>query len=93
VTAVAATATWPSRILTWIASMNTTGHPDSGGRLHQSVIFPTTLSVIRDMVSFDTVAPYTSAKCAVTSPVVNLFAVKAGQKVRGHPRRRAQTGE
>jgi hypothetical protein len=69
--------------------MNATGHTDSGGRLHQSVILPTTLSVIRDMVSFDTVAPYTMAKCAVTSPVVNPFAVKAGQKVRGHPRRRA----
>jgi hypothetical protein len=45
--------------------MNTTGHTDSGDRLHQSVILPTTLSAIRDMVSFDTVAPYASAKCAV----------------------------
>jgi hypothetical protein len=49
--------TCPSRILTWIASMNTTGYTDSNGRLHQSVISPMTLSVIREMVSFDTVAP------------------------------------
>jgi hypothetical protein len=34
-----------------------------------------TLSVIREMVSLDTFAPYTSAKCAATSPVVKPRAV------------------
>lgn len=37
--------------------MNTTGYTDSKGRLHHSVISATTLSVIRLIVSFDTVAP------------------------------------
>jgi hypothetical protein len=37
--------------------MNTTGYTDSNGRLHHSVISPTTLSVIREMVSLLTVAP------------------------------------
>jgi hypothetical protein len=68
-------ATCPSRILTWMASMNTTGCTDSRGRLYHSVISPITLSVIREMVSLDTVAPYTSAKWAATSMVVNPFAV------------------
>ena len=34
----------------------------------------TTRSVIRETVSLDTLAPYTSAKCAEISPVVNPFA-------------------
>ena len=37
--------------------MNTTGYTDSNGRLHHSVISSMTLSVIRLMVSLDTVAP------------------------------------
>jgi hypothetical protein len=37
--------------------MNTTGYTDSSRRLHHSVISPTTWSVIRLMVSFETVAP------------------------------------
>ena len=49
--------TCPSRILTKIASMNTTGYTASSGRLHNSVISPITLSVIRLMLSLDTVAP------------------------------------
>lgn len=40
-----------------------------------SVIFPTTFSVIREMVSFETLAPNTSAKCAAISPVVRPFAL------------------
>ena len=37
--------------------MNTTGYTDSSGRLHHSVISSITLSVIRLIVSLDTVAP------------------------------------
>ncbi len=44
-------------IFTWIASMNTTGYTRSRGRLHQSVISATTLSVIAETVSLDTEAP------------------------------------
>jgi hypothetical protein len=41
------------------------------GRLRHSVIYPTTLSVIRLMVSRLTVAPYTSAKCAAIGIVAS----------------------
>jgi hypothetical protein len=44
--------------------------PASSGRLDHSVISSTTRSVIRETVSVDTLAPQTSAKCALTSPVV-----------------------
>lgn len=33
-----------------------------------------TLSLSREIASLDTVAPYTSARCAVISPVVNFRA-------------------
>jgi hypothetical protein len=33
-----------------------------------------TRSVIAEMVSFDTLVPYTSARCAAISPVVRPFA-------------------
>jgi hypothetical protein len=36
-----------------------------------------TFSVIREIVSFDTLAPYTSPKWAAISPVVRPFAVSA----------------
>jgi hypothetical protein len=39
-----------------MASMNTTGCTGSSGRPHRSVISPTTLSLIRPMLSFDAVA-------------------------------------
>jgi hypothetical protein len=63
--------TCPSRTLTMIASMNTTGYTLSSGRSRHSVISSITLSVILDIVSLLTVAPYTSAKCAAIYPVVN----------------------
>jgi hypothetical protein len=43
--------------------------------LRHSVISSTTFSVIREIVSLETFAPETSAKCAATSPVVNPRAV------------------
>lgn len=52
--------TCPSRILTISASMKMTG--ETRGRLAHSVISATTASVIREMVSFDTLEPYTSAR-------------------------------
>lgn len=50
------------RILTCNASMKITGYPRFSGRLHQSVISSRTLSVIREIVSLATFAPYTSSK-------------------------------
>ena len=44
-------------------------------RLDHSASSPTIFSVIRLMVSFDTLAPYTSSKWAATSPVVSPRAV------------------
>ena len=46
-----------TRTLTWIASMNTAAYTASSGRLAHSCISATTLSVIREIVSFDTEAP------------------------------------
>jgi hypothetical protein len=54
--------------------MNTTGKTQSRGRFCHSVISPMTFSVILEMVSFETVAPKTSAKWAAISPVVSPFA-------------------
>src|SRR5947209_14177435 len=50
-------ATWPSRTFTTIASMKTATYTESSGRCDHSSISVTTLSVIRDTVSFDTDAP------------------------------------
>ncbi len=55
--------------------MNITGYTESSGRACQSAISSTILSVILEMVSFETLAPYTSARWALTSPVVIPFAV------------------
>ncbi|CAM3343605.1 hypothetical protein WIMU106979_26745 [Williamsia muralis] len=49
--------TCPSRTFTCTASMNITGYTRSSGRFCHSVISPTTLSVMREIVSFDTDAP------------------------------------
>jgi len=68
--------TCPSRTLTTMASMKITGYTRSNGRLNHSVISSTTLSVILEIVSRETDAPYTSAKCAEISPVVKPLAVK-----------------
>jgi hypothetical protein len=57
--------------LTTIASMNTATYTRSSGRLSHSVMSASTASVILEIVSFDTCAPYTSARCTVISPVVN----------------------
>jgi hypothetical protein len=54
-----------------IASMNTAAYTGCSGRADQAAMSSMTLSVIRDTVSLDTDAPYTSAKCAEISPVVN----------------------
>src|SRR4051812_33823063 len=50
-------ATWPSRTLTTMASMNTATYTLSSGRDDHSDISSTTLSVIRDTVSLETDAP------------------------------------
>ncbi len=47
------------------------GHTRSRGRCCHSFISATTFSVILLIASFDTLAPYTSAKCAAISPVGN----------------------
>jgi hypothetical protein len=57
-----------------MASMKMTGYTGSRGRSRHSVISATTVSVIREMVSLLTVAPYTSAKWAAISPVVSPLA-------------------
>jgi hypothetical protein len=67
-------ATRPSRIFTKITSTNSTGYTRSSGRLCQSAISASTVSVIRVIVSFETLAPYTSAKCAEISPWVSPLA-------------------
>jgi hypothetical protein len=54
--------------------MNSTGYTASNGRDCHSAIPSNTRSVIAEMVCLDTCAPYTSAKCAAISPVVNPFA-------------------
>jgi hypothetical protein len=54
-----------------MASMNSTGYTSSKGRFIQALISSNTWSVILETVSRDTLAPYTSAKCAEISPVVN----------------------
>ena len=58
-----------------MASMKMTGYTRSRGRLAHSAMSATTLSVIREIVSLLTFAPYTSAKCATISPVVSPLAV------------------
>jgi hypothetical protein len=50
-------ATWPSRTFTTIASMKIATYTGSSGRCDHYSISATTLSVIRDTVSFDTDAP------------------------------------
>ena len=54
-----------------IASMNTAAYTPCSGRADHVCMSSTTRSVIRDTVSLPTDAPYTSAKCAEISPVVN----------------------
>ena len=54
-----------------IASMNTAAYTPCNGREAHACMSSTTFSVIRETVSLDTRAPYTSAKCAAISPVVN----------------------
>lgn len=53
--------------------MNVTGNTRSSGRLCHSVISPMTLSVIRESVSFDTLAPDTSPKRPAISRVVRSY--------------------
>jgi hypothetical protein len=62
--AVTARATWigrlataPSRILTWMASMKTTGWTASRGRLCHSAMPSRTLSVIVEIVCRETSVP------------------------------------
>ena len=54
--------------------MNTAAYTESKGRAHQVCISSITRSVIRETVSLDTDAPYTSAKWAEISPVVSPLA-------------------
>jgi len=54
--------------------MNTAAYTPSSGLEHHACISSTTASVIREIVSLQIEAPYTSAKCAEISPVVNPFA-------------------
>src|SRR5512135_1828724 len=67
-------ATWPSRIFTLIASMNSTAYTGSSGRFCHSDMPSITRSVIALIVCFETSAPYTSARCAQISPWVSPFA-------------------
>ena len=53
-----------------IASMKIAAYTPCSGLLDQACMSSITLSVIRETVSFETSAPYTSAKCAEISPVV-----------------------
>ncbi len=48
----------------------------NNGRFYHSPISPTTLSLMREMAPFDTVAPQISWKWAETSPVAKPCAVK-----------------
>src|SRR6476619_6630319 len=54
--------------------MNTAAYTANSGLLDQACMSSTTWSVIRLTVSLATEAPYTSAKWALISPVVNPFA-------------------
>jgi L-cysteine desulfidase len=54
-----------------IASMKIAAYTGASGRDDQACMSSMTLSVIRETVSLPTDAPYTSAKCAEISPVVN----------------------
>jgi hypothetical protein len=54
--------------------MKTTGYTLSSGRFCHSTMPAITLSVMVEMVCLDTVAPYTSARCAEISPCVSPFA-------------------
>jgi hypothetical protein len=58
-------ATWPSRIFTTIASMNTTGYTRSSGRFSHSASSPSTRSVIFEIVSREIDVEYTSARWAL----------------------------
>lgn len=57
-----------------MASMKIAAYTACSGRADQPCISSTTWSVIREIVSFEIEAPYTSAKCALTCPVVEPLA-------------------
>jgi len=57
-----------------MASMKMAAYTPNSGRAVHACISSTTLSVIREIVSLPMLAPYTSAKCAQISPVVNPLA-------------------
>ncbi len=54
--------------------MKITGYTESNGRDCHSAMPSITRSVIVEMVCLDTLAPYTSARCAQISPCVNPLA-------------------
>src|SRR3979409_793115 len=54
--------------------MKITGYTESSGRDCHSAMPSITRSVIVEMVCLDTLAPYTSARCAQISPCVNPLA-------------------
>ena len=54
--------------------MKITGYTESSGRDCHSAMPSITRSVIVEMVCLDTLAPYTSARCAQISPWVNPLA-------------------
>ena len=56
--------------------MKIAAYTPCNGREAHACISSTTLSVIREIVSLEIDAPYTSAKCALISPVVNPLAYK-----------------
>jgi hypothetical protein len=54
--------------------MKIAAYTPCNGRAHHACISSTTRSVIRLIVSLEMLAPYTSAKCELISPVVRPFA-------------------
>ena len=54
--------------------MKISAYTPCNGREHQPCISSTTRSVIRETLSLEIDAPYTSAKCAEISPVVSPLA-------------------
>ena len=54
--------------------MNTAAYTPCNGREVHACISSRTVSVIRLTVSLEMLAPYTSAKCALISPVVRPLA-------------------
>jgi len=85
-------ATCPSRIFTWIASMNTSGYTASSGRDCHSARPSITRSVIVVIRSLDTCAPDTSAGCAQISPCVSPLADNDTTRSSTPPSRRDRFG-